>query len=197
MDKQTQELLELLKSLADESRIAIIRLLAQQEVAVGDLAKLVNLGEPTVSHHLSKLREVGLVTVRTLGNQRFYRLNESGLQHFKTLFADLEKSPAHKSVVISDNQWIEDLPWDDADKVILQEYTVNHRLTHLPSKQKKLMIILCWLVSLFEKDRLYSELEVNEILKEVYEEDFVSLRRDLIDFGFLRRERGGSKYWKA
>lgn len=59
------------------------------------------------------------------------------------------------------------------------------------------MIILCWLVSLFEKDRFYTELEVNEILKEVYEVDFVALRRDLIDFGFLRRERGGGKYWKA
>lgn len=197
MDKQTQELLNLIKSLADESRIAIIRLLAQQEVAVGDLAKQVDLGEPTVSHHLSKLREVGLVTVRTVGNQRFYRLNESGLQHFKMLIADLEKSPDQAPLVLSDNQWIEDLPWDDADKAILQEYTLNRKLTHLPSKQKKLMIILCWLVSLFEKDRLYSEPEVNNILKEVYEEDFVSLRRDLIDFGFLRRERGGSKYWKA
>jgi biotin operon repressor len=197
MDKQTQELLTLIKSLADESRIEILRLLAQQEVSVGDLAKQIELGEPTVSHHLTKLREVGLVTVRTLGNQRFYRLNESGLQHFKALIADLEKMPAAAPQMISDNQWIDELQWADSEKAVLREYTANHKLTHLPSKQKKLMIILCWLASLFEKDRLYSELEVNEILKEVYEVDFVSLRRDLIDFGFLRRERGGSKYWLA
>lgn len=197
MDKQTQELLTLIKSLADESRIAILRLVAQQEVSVGDLAKQVDLGEPTVSHHLTKLREVGLVTVRTEGNQRFYCLNESGLQHFKSLIADFEKTPAQTPVIISDNQWIDTLPYSDAEKAILVEFTQNQKLTHLPSKQKKLMIILCWLASLFEKDRLYFELEVNEILKGVYEEDYISLRRDLIDFGFLRRERGGNKYWLA
>jgi hypothetical protein len=38
---------------------------------------------------------------------------------------------------------------------------------------------------------------VNAILKSVYEPDFVSLRRDLVDFGYLRRERGGGKYWLA
>jgi len=197
MDKQTQELLALIKSLSDESRIAILRLLTQHEVSVGDLAKQVDLGEPTVSHHLTKLREVGLVTVRTLGNHRFYRLNESGLQHFKALIADFEKMPEAVPQIISDNKWIENLQLQDSEKSILQEYTVNRKLTHLPSKQKKLLIILSWLASLFEKDRLYTELEVNEILKEVYKEDFVSLRRDLIDFGLLRRERGGGKYWLA
>jgi hypothetical protein len=32
-------------------------------------------------------------------------------------------------------------------------------------------------------------------LKAVYEIGFVTLRRDLVDFGYLRRERGGGKYW--
>jgi hypothetical protein len=35
------------------------------------------------------------------------------------------------------------------------------------------------------------------VLKSVYEADFVSLRRDLVDFGYLRRERGGGKYWRT
>jgi hypothetical protein len=113
------------------------------------------------------------------------------------LIADFEKMPEAVPQIISDNKWIENLQLQDSEKSILQEYTVNRKLTHLPSKQKKLLIILSWLASLFEKDRLYTELEVNEILKEVYKEDFVSLRRDLIDFGLLRRERGGGKYWLA
>jgi hypothetical protein len=70
-------------------------------------------------------------------------------------------------------------------------------MTHLPAKRKKLLVILRWLASLFQADRLYSEAEVNAVLKAVYEEDYVSLRRELVDYGYLRRERGGGKYWLA
>ncbi len=80
---------------------------------------------------------------------------------------------------------------------MLQEYTRGGRLIRLPAKQKKMIVILRWLATLFQPGRLYSEVEVNEILKRVYADDFVSLRRDLVDFGYLRRERGGGKYWLA
>jgi DNA-binding transcriptional ArsR family regulator len=78
-------LLDLLKALADESRLKILRLLGEHEYSVGDLARSVELGEPTVSHHLTRLREVGLVSLRMAGNQRYYRLNGTGLAHFKKL----------------------------------------------------------------------------------------------------------------
>ena len=35
---------------------------------------------------------------------------------------------------------------------------------------------------------------MNAVLKTVYAEDYVSLRRDLVDFGYLRRDRAGGKY---
>jgi hypothetical protein len=60
---------------------------------------------------------------------------------------------------------------------------------------KKTQIILRWLATLFEPDRLYGELEVNGVLKAVYAEDYISLRRDLVDMDYLRRERNGGKYW--
>ncbi len=77
-------LLEMLKALADDSRLTLIRVLNDGERTVGDLAGLLNLGEPTISHHLSKLRENGLVNLRMAGNQRFYRVNETGLERFQT-----------------------------------------------------------------------------------------------------------------
>ena len=40
----------------------------------------------------------------------------------------------------------------------------------------------------------FKALQVNDILLR-YHEDYAGLRRDLVDFGFLRRERGGSQYW--
>lgn len=191
----TEQVLEMLKALADESRLALLRLLHEREHTVGDLAGRVDLSEPTVSHHLAKLREASLVTLRMAGNQRFYRINQSGLDKFKRLVSEIEKTPPVPEAVQSDDQWIAALGWDAADQQALRDHTENGQLTRLPSKQKKLIVVLRWLATLFKPDTLYTEPEVNAILKAVYPEDHVSLRRDLVDFGYLRRERGGGKYW--
>ena len=196
MDAVKEEpILEMLKALADASRLTLLRLLNEGERTVGDLAHAVALTEPTVSHHLSKLRETGFVSLRTAGNQRFYRANASGLAAFKQLVADIEQMPPQTEAVVSDNRWIEALGWPEEDQEVLREHTQSGLLTRPPAKQKRLIVILRWLATLFEPDRLYTESEVNAVLKAVYAEDYAGLRRDLVDFGYLRRERGGGKYW--
>jgi DNA-binding HxlR family transcriptional regulator len=194
MDQQ-KHLLDILKALADESRLTVLRLLNEREHAVGDLAARVELTEPTVSHHLARLREAGLVTLRMAGNQHFYRVNEAGLKQFKKLVNSIEQTPPAPPVEVSDNSWIAELGWAEEDQQVLRECTTNRRLINLPSKRKKLMVILRWLATHFAADRLYTEKEVNAVLKAAYEHDYVSLRRDLVDFGYLRRERDGTKYW--
>lgn len=195
--RQQSSTLDLLKAVADESRLTLLRLLNEREHSVGDLAERVKLGEPTVSHHLARLREVGLVTLRMAGNQRFYRIREGGLARFKQLVAQIEQMPSAPEVVESDDSWIDALGWDPEDQEVLRKYTQNGRLTSLPSRQKQTLVLLRWLATMFQPDTLYTEQEVNTIIKAVYEHDFVSLRRDLVDFGYLRRERGGGKYWLA
>jgi DNA-binding HxlR family transcriptional regulator len=197
MNTHPQELLIFLKLLADESRLTLLRLLNQQEYNVGDLAKRVDLGEPTVSHHLSKLRQAGLVSLRMEGNQRFYRLNQKGLARFKSQVARIEQFPPEPEAPISDESWIKELGWSAEDSKILHDYTQNGKLTRIPSKRGKLLVILRWLATLFQPDTLYSEAEVNDLIKSVHAEDYVGLRRDLVDWGYLRRERGGGKYWLA
>src|SRR5689334_18009383 len=94
MAEQREEyILYMLKALADESRLTLFRLLNEREYTVGDLAERISLTEPTVSHHLGKLREAGLVTLRMAGNQRFYRVNGNGLARFKQLAAQIEQTP--------------------------------------------------------------------------------------------------------
>jgi hypothetical protein len=112
--------------------------------------------------------------------------------------ASIEQLPAVPERVVSDIRWIDALDWDEADKQVLRDYTINGQLKKLPiKKQKKTLVVLRWVATLFEPDRLYTEPEANAVLKSVYEADFVSLRRDLVDFGYLRRERGGGKYWRT
>jgi biotin operon repressor len=189
--------LNMLKALADDSRLTLLQLLASGERSVGDLAEQVSLGEPTVSHHLARLREVGLVSLRMAGNQRFYRVNDSGLALFKQLAAEIEQTQPLPEQLGADNAWIATLGWSAEDQQVLREHTQGRQLTRLPSKQKKTLVILRWLATMFEPERFYSEAQVNAVLKAVYAEDYVSLRRDLVDLGYLRRERGGGKYWLA
>lgn len=196
-ERKQSSLLEMLKALADESRLSILRLVSEEEHTVGDLARLINLGEPTVSHHLARLREVGLVTLRMAGNQRFYRVNQTGLKRFKSLVAEIEKHAPSPEPQASEDAWIAQLGWSAEDQEVLREHTFSGQITHLPTRQKKLLVILRWLATLFEPGRMYTEAEVNALLKPIYEVDYVSLRRDLVDLGYLRRERGGGKYWLA
>src|ERR1700754_2489843 len=107
MENGTEKrLLDTLKVLADESRLSLLRLVHEHERTVGDLAERVQLGEPTVSHHLTRLREVGLVTLRMAGNQRFYRSNPQGLNAFKHIVTTIEQVPFTPESPIVDDSWI-------------------------------------------------------------------------------------------
>lgn len=67
-------------AVAEPRRRAILNLLADGERPVNDMVVTLGLGQPQVSKHLRVLREVGLVSVRGLGQQRLYKLNAERLQ---------------------------------------------------------------------------------------------------------------------
>ncbi|HZK24767.1 MAG TPA: metalloregulator ArsR/SmtB family transcription factor [Oscillospiraceae bacterium] len=62
------ELLEILKSLADETRYQLLKLLLQHDYCVGALAQKLNISESAVSQHLKILRQTGLIK----GDKRGY-----------------------------------------------------------------------------------------------------------------------------
>jgi predicted transcriptional regulator len=194
---QQRNLRDMLKALADDSRLKLLRMLHEREHTVGELAQRIDLTEPTVSHHLANLREAGLVTLRMAGNQRIYRINEPGLAAFKRLANEIEQMPPEAPEEDADNSWIAVLGWSEEDQQVLNDHMAGRHLTRLPTKRKQLLVILRWLVTLFEHDRKYTEGEVNAILKTAYELDYVGLRRDLVDFRYMKRERDGSSYWLA
>src|SRR5271168_4044097 len=80
MDERAPEImLQFCKAMADESRLKMIGLLSGAEHSVQQLASMLNLREPTVSHHLAVLKQLELVRMRADGNFRWYRLNEEVL----------------------------------------------------------------------------------------------------------------------
>jgi ArsR family transcriptional regulator len=67
---------ELFKALADETRTKILHLLGQRELCVCDLAFLLEMSLPAVSHHLRFLKALRLVRSRKDGKNVFYSLDD-------------------------------------------------------------------------------------------------------------------------
>jgi ArsR family transcriptional regulator len=74
---EADELASLYRALGDPTRVQIIHILAAaaDPVCVCDFTAAFDLGQPTISHHLAKLREAGLVTSFKRGLWSFYQLN--------------------------------------------------------------------------------------------------------------------------
>lgn len=172
-----------LKLLANESRLKILGLLGQRERSVGELADILDLREPTISHHLAKLLEAGLVAMRREGTVHFYRLEASMLEE---LSRDLFTSDRVVSVGLEEG--------DEWERKVLRTYFDGDRLTKIPGTRKKRDVVLRWLATRFEADRRYAEREVNEII-ERYHPDFATLRRELIMSRLM--ERAGGEYWRT
>ena len=116
-----------------------------------------------------------------------YSLNfDTLLSVSKEFFAT--KPDARKSQIATDNE---------ETKRYLERY-VNRdgSLKDIPSirKKKQLEAILDYVSKTFKSGRIYTEKEVNQLLK-VYHNDYVSLRRYLVDYHLLGRTQNGSKYW--
>ncbi|AVT30699.1 transcriptional regulator [Plantactinospora sp. BC1] len=65
--------------MGDPTRRAIVACLAVRPRAVGELAQELPISRPAVSQHLKVLKDAGLVTDRTAGTRRVYRLNPAGV----------------------------------------------------------------------------------------------------------------------
>jgi len=78
----------LLKALANETRLKMLRLLSVREMCVCELTVALDLTQPTASHHLNILRNVGLVKDRKDGKWVFYSVARPELA--ESLFHFLE-----------------------------------------------------------------------------------------------------------
>ncbi|APO43486.1 transcriptional regulator [Paenibacillus xylanexedens] len=89
-----------------------------------------------------------------------------------------------------------DITEQDREKVLNKYFPegTGGRLTTFHMQQKHKYIVLTEIAKRFETERKYSEKQVNELLKEVHD-DYVEIRRYLVDYGLLEREPDGSQYW--
>jgi len=182
----SEELVAFFKALADANRLKIVGLLARQPYSVEQLAAILDLSPSTISHHLSKLAEVGLVSARAEGYYSVYQLEEDKLKETRTLFSKEDLSTA-----------LENVDLDAYDRKIVNNYSLpDGRLKTIPTQRKKLEAILRYVVKAFEMDKHYSEKQVNAILSR-YHDDTASLRREMIGVGLMQRTDDGTEYWRV
>jgi predicted transcriptional regulator len=182
-----EELLAFFKALSDANRLKIIALLAKEALSVEQLAEMLGLSSSTVSHHLSKLSKVGLVSAKAEGYYSVYQLELAALTDMAQRLLSEETLPAVAA----------DIDVDAYDRKVLNAYlSADGRLLAFPAQQKKEEAILRYIVRAFEPDRRYSEKQVNEILSQ-FNEDTARLRRNLVEFGFMERQGGGGDYWRV
>ena len=182
----SDEIVTFFKAFADANRLKIVGLLAQQPYSVEELAALLNLKPSTVSHHLAKLAQIGLVSAKTESYYNVYQLDEKELQSKSRGLFSQENLAA--SVV--------DVDADAYDNKVIKDYVrKDGSLKTVPAQRKKLEAILRYVVKAFEFNKRYSEKKVNEILSR-YHEDTASLRRELVGYGLMKREGGGGEYWR-
>ena len=170
-------LLNFFKILANENRLKLIGVLSQTECSVEDLAARLQLKEPTVSHHLSKLKELDLVVMRSQGNTHLYKLNTDTLTSLnKSLFTPEQMA-----------SWTKNIPAQAWEEKVLKSYINSDRLIELPASRKKRQVILKWLVDKFEAEKTYTEKEVNAIIAQYYD-DYATVRREFIGYQFMKRD---------
>ena len=85
---------------------------------------------------------------------------------------------------------------EEEQKVIMAFFSSLNplKLKSFSAKEKKKLVLLRLISEQFERVKRYSEDEVNEVLRDIYS-DYVTLRRSLIDYGFMERTTDCREYW--
>ena len=180
-----EELLGFFKALGDEKRLKIVGLLAQKPLCVEEMAAILDISAATVSHHLRKLAEAGLVQASAEGYYNVYSLRTETIREMSRRILSAE--------TLQDTARSLDL--GSYDRKVLRDYLEDGRLMSIPTKHKKRMVILRYILEEFEPDRRYAESEVNEIIGS-FHEDYCTIRREFILKRMMDREGGGGCYWR-
>ncbi len=180
------DLLIFFKALADANRLKIVGLLAQQPYTVEQIAAMLGLGASTVSHHLTRLAEAGLVSATAQSYYNIYHLRNEQIEQMARRLLSTETLPAAATGIDR----------TAFDQKVLRDYLrPDGSLKTIPSQRKKLLVILRHIVLAFEPGRRYPEKEVNKILAR-FHEDTASLRRELVGSKLMDRAGGGGDYWR-
>lgn len=175
------ESIQVFKCLSDQSRLRIVAGLMKGDAYAELIAERLGLTPSTVSFHMKKLEEAGLVTARKDQYYTVYSLNRALIN---TRLTDLVLAGADEEEVQAARE-------EEYRQKVLTTFFEYGKLKQIPAQRKKKLICYEEIVKSFEFGRIYEERELSDIIAR-FNDDYCTIRRDMISEGLLKRD--GSKW---
>lgn len=166
----------LLQALADPTRLRLVATLLEQPACVEELAGRLGLSAPTISHHLGKLDQAGLLNRR---REQYYTVCEARPGPLQRTLRELVATAAGQPAA-------EEARLDLHRQRILATFFAQGRLRQLPAQRKKRQVVLAAFAADFAPDCGYPEAEVNALIARRFA-DYCTVRRELVDERLLTR----------
>ncbi|MEM7128517.1 MAG: metalloregulator ArsR/SmtB family transcription factor [Chloroflexota bacterium] len=169
---------QLFKALGHPTRLLILNLIDMKPRHGEELAAILKMPPASVSHHLTKLTNAGLLETEKEQYYQVYKLVEGILSKSLGEVVRLEQAGLGN-----------DVEEDAYRQKVLKAFFKHGRLVNIPAQLKKRQIVIEALVEEFELEEEYTEREVNHILVD-FHDDVAYLRREFISQGLMKREKG-------
>lgn len=177
-------LLDFLRGLADARRLQIAGRLAGKPCTVEQLAEWLDEKPAAIRRQLDQLVHLDLAAGPE-GTAQTYRLR---LDRIHALAGQVLARPRAEAPVESG---------DEYERKVLREFLrPDGAIREFPAQEKKFQVVVRYALRAFEAGQRYTEKEVNERLKRL-NRDSATLRRALVEYGWMQREGGGGLYWRA
>jgi hypothetical protein len=176
------EMLDFVKAMTDADRLRIVGLLTQRAATAKEVADALHIPVRDSYNHLSFMKYVGIVRE----NDGRFELDPKGLEAVAQ--AQFKGNPRESYTPAPDLK-------DQARKVLKAFLNADGSIKQIPGDPGKLQIILDYLVEAFTPGVIYTEKEINTIIRR-FNIDTAGLRRDMVDRGMLARKSDGSQYWR-
>ncbi len=178
MDREAA--IRIFKCLSDASRLNIIATLRGGEAYGELLAQRLGLSASTLSFHMKKLEEAGLVASRKEQYYTVYTLNGEITQMRLTELLGEEPSAEEDEAQKREEAY---------RKKVIEAFFDGEQLRSIPVQRKKKLIVLQKIAEAFTPGQVYEEAALSEIIARVHP-DYCTLRRDMVSEGSLRRDNG-------
>jgi hypothetical protein len=145
-------------------------------------------------------KDLGIGSASTIRHHRFaLKEKERQAKTFLALMELLKEKdeyapafvPVHKTATMVDERY--NITQEEHEQIV-KKYFSEGKLTKFPQKEKQRLVVLREISTHLETNYQYDEHALNQILMGYYE-DYVLIRRYLVDYGFLDRKSDGSSYW--
>ncbi len=179
---ETDQMLEFVKALAHADRLKVLGVLARGSATVSEISAVLGIHPKDVFQHLVMLEHGGIVS----RDEEKWLVDGKKVEQLSR--SQFEGKPREVYSPVPDIN-------ETTRKVLVAYLNADGTIKQLPHEPAKLQIILDYLLQAFTPGVIYTEKEVNMIIRR-FHLDTAGLRRDMIDRGMLERKSDGSQYWR-